>query len=118
MHILVVDDEEGMRELLKIVLTKRNFSVETASTGEEAVELFKRHDFDLVIQDIRMPGMGGKRCLQELLKRNSEVKVLVASGYSRHGPLEDLLQFGAADYVAKPFGRRQLLAKIREILDR
>ncbi len=117
--LLLVDDEAPIRDMVVEMLGRHGYRVLTAASGEEALEVYGRRgqEVNLVLLDIGMPGMGGKRCLQELLKMDPSVKVLVASGYSRHGPLEELLKAGAAGYVAKPFGQLQLLKKIREILD-
>ena len=65
-----------------------------------------------------MPGMGGKRCLDELLKINPDVKVVIASGYSINGHARDALEAGAKAFVSKPFELKQILGVVREVLDR
>jgi DNA-binding response OmpR family regulator len=76
-----------------------------------------REDVSLVLLDLIMPGMGGKRCLEELLKRNPRVKILIASGYTGEDSRSVLLQKGAKGFVAKPFEMKKVLKAIREVLD-
>jgi PAS domain S-box-containing protein len=117
--ILLVDDEEPLLNVGKLMLTRAGYNVITADCGEEALEKFrqKSDEIDLVIMDISMPGMGGHKCLVEMLKLDPNKKVLVASGYSRNGQLKDTLAAGAAGYIAKPFERADMLETVRAILD-
>ncbi len=117
--ILIVDDEQPLRELGKLFLSGQGFSVLLADSGEQALEIYQKHgaDVDLVIMDVSMPGMGGHKSIQELLKLDPNVKVLVASGYSKNGHLKETLAAGALGYIAKPYQRAKLLQVVREILD-
>lgn len=118
--ILLVDDEEAIRDLATRALVKFGYTVLTASSGEEALEIY-RHRYqglDLVVMDIGMPGMGGHRCFREILKINPLAKVLVASGYSIQSQLNQTLEAGAAGYVGKPFQLADLLTKVRAVLDK
>ena len=87
------------------------------STGEECLALFRSHwqSIDLVILDLGMPGMGGKRALKELLQIDSEVKVLISSGYAQKETVAEVLEAGAKDFVAKPFMRDELLIKVTQL---
>ena len=91
----------------------------TAVNGREALEVYRNNKeiIELVLLDLIMPEMGGKICLEELLKINPRIKVAVASGYSPNGPTEDPLAIGAKGFVAKPFQLGQLLQTVRNILD-
>ena len=82
--ILLVDDEKSIRDLGKEVLTSVGYKVLTASTGREALDMYTKaqEEISLVILDLIMPEMGGKQCLEELLKIDPAVKILIASGYS------------------------------------
>ena len=118
--ILLVDDEEFIRELGVDVLGSAGYTVLTASNGENALELYgqERARIDLVILDLIMPGMGGSKCLEELLTIDPHTRVLIASGYSPDGPTKGALDAGAKGFVSKPYDTSQLLQLVREILDR
>ncbi len=117
--ILVVDDEQVIREVAKETLGHFGYRVLTAASGEEALEVHAQHqaEIDLVILDIGMPGMGGIRCLRELKTRQPDLKIIVASGYSLNGQHKDISAEGAADFVAKPYRAYELLHKVRAVLD-
>jgi len=117
--ILVVDDEEAIRDLGSRILTRAGYKVITASNGKEALEVYqaRSEEIALVILDLIMPEIGGRQCLEALLKLNSSIKVVIASGYSAHGPTKDALAAGAKGFVNKPYGSRQVLDVVREVLD-
>ena len=118
--ILLVDDEEFIRELGVDVLGRAGYTVLTASNGENALKLYhqERTRIDLVILDLIMPGMGGSKCLEELLKMDPDTRVLIASGYAPDGPTKGALDTGAKGFVSKPYDTSQLLQLVRKILDR
>jgi CheY-like chemotaxis protein len=117
--VLLVDDEEAIREFAKEILNRESLEVLTAASGEEALEIYKnsQEDIELVVLDLGMPGMGGRKCLEELLVINPQIKVLVASGYSPEEKTAKSQQPGAAGFIAKPFRRNELLDKVKNILD-
>ncbi|WP_051617331.1 hybrid sensor histidine kinase/response regulator [Desulfonatronovibrio hydrogenovorans] len=117
--VLVVDDEEDIRELTKEALQMMGYSVFTASSGEEALKIYsqKFEDIHLIILDLNMPGMGGHKCLEEILKVNSNAKVLISSGYSSKGQAKEALQSGAAGFIGKPYQISDLVLKVRNVLD-
>jgi len=117
--ILLVDDEEYIRDLGVELLTDAGYKVLTATNGEEGLELYrqKRENIDLVILDLVIPGMGGKKCYEEILKINPKSKILIVSGYSANGPGKEAIKAGAKGFVGKPFDVSHLLETIREILD-
>lgn len=117
--ILLVDDEELICDLGKEIFQEAGYSVLTASNGREALELYEREPgrIALVVLDLIMPGMGGKQCLEELLRFDPEAKVLVASGYSMNGPTREALAVGARGFIPKPYDMRQLLQTVRDVLD-
>ena len=118
--ILLADDEESLRQLGERVLKSMGYSVLTASSGEEALELYRQQGdrLDLVVMDLGMPGMGGHKAMLAILGLDPQAKLLIASGYSAHAQVKDSLQAGAAGYVAKPYKRSDLLATVRRVLDR
>ncbi|MBF0528549.1 MAG: PAS domain S-box protein [Deltaproteobacteria bacterium] len=117
--ILLVDDEELIRGFAQQVLLKFGYKVLTASSGEEALGIYsgKHSMIDLVIMDIGMPGMGGHKCLTEIMRLNPSAKILIGSGYSANGQVKETLEAGAAGYVGKPYELTDLLNKVRAVLD-
>jgi PAS domain S-box-containing protein len=117
--ILLVDDEENIREPWKKILVEFGYTVFTTVDGESALEFYrKEHDrVDLIILDLIMPGMGGKRCLVKLLKINPEAKVIIASGYAIDASTKEAIEAGAKVFVSKPFEIRSMLKTVREVLD-
>jgi len=117
--ILLVDDENSICELGKETLSKVGYRVLTVPDGERALEIYSRasSQVDLVVLDLIMPGIGGKRCLDGLLKLNPRAKVLISSGYSSDGAISEALEAGAKGFVAKPYEVKQILKVIREVLD-
>ena len=117
-RILLVDDEGAIRELGKEILERFGYEVLLAGDGEEAVEIYRDRggEISLVIMDYVMPGMGGRRCLEEILKVDPEAKVIIASGYSINGPTKEALKVGAKAFINKPYDLRQMLKVVKEVL--
>ncbi|MBW1812303.1 MAG: response regulator [Deltaproteobacteria bacterium] len=117
--ILLVDDENPIRELAKEILSSFGYSVFAAADGESALEIYreKQKHISLIILDLIMPGMGGKKCLEEILKIDPSQKVVIVSGYSVNGSTRDLLKMGAKGYIKKPYEMGPMLAVVREVLD-
>ncbi len=117
--VLLVDDEEFLRELGTRILRKNGYTVLQAVNGKEALGLFRKEhsQISLVILDLIMPEMGGTECLKELLKIDPQVKVLIASGFSADASIRDTIQMGARGFVSKPFRVKELLRHIRKALD-
>ncbi len=118
--ILLVDDDKSLREIGKELLTRYGYNVFTAPDGESALDfLAKNNDqIDLIILDLMMPGMGGNRCLYELLKMDSSAKVIISSGYAVDGYTKEALNSGAKGFIAKPYNTAEMLKVIRETLER
>lgn len=117
--ILLVDDETSIRLMTRSMLESFGYTVLQASNGREALEIFcrERHRISLVILDLIMPEIGGKECLQEILRLAPETKTIIASGYAADGQIDRALEGGAKACVRKPFDMRQILRTIREVLD-
>lgn len=117
--VLVVDDEEAIRSLIKQVMESVGYNVLEAENGDRALEIYKTrpNEIHLVILDLNMPGMSGHECLHELLSINPNVPVLVASGYSEHGMEETVLSNGAKGFIQKPFKLTELLQKLQCMLN-
>ena len=116
-HILVVDDDEGIRSLVKKYLNENNYLVTTADTAENADQKIKLINFDLIILDIMMPGKSGLDFIKENKnKLHTPVILLTAKGEA----IERVegLEIGADDYLPKPFEPRELILRIQNILDK
>ena len=113
--ILLVEDEPAVRQLFSLALTRAGYRVYEARNGQEAIKLFDQHgeSVDLLLTDMRMPFMGGGELARQLRTRRRTLKLLCISGYAGGTELEF-----SGDFLAKPFSRDELLAKVREILDR
>lgn len=116
-RILVVDDEPQIHRFLKPSLTASGFEVHSASTAAEALRLFNTKSPDAVILDLGLPDMDGKDVIGEIMRRSS-VPIIVLSARDREAEKVAALDLGAADYVNKPFGIGELLARLRSVLRR
>jgi CheY-like chemotaxis protein len=117
--ILFVDDEKSILEIAEEILSMHGYNVKTAQSGEEALEIYNagKDNIELIILDLSMPGMGGKKCLSDLVAINPRVKVLMTSGYSSSQQVKDLTSAGASGFINKPYHPDDLLFTIREIID-
>ncbi len=115
--ILVVDDEPQIRRLLRTTLTGSGYQIADARTGEEALDKFREFMPDLVIMDLNMPGMGGLNACREL-RIGSDVPIIILTVRNAEREKVEALDAGADDYVSKPFGMNELLARIRAALRR
>lgn len=117
--ILLVDDDDLVRDLGSRILSRAGYRVVTAANGKEALETYHvgAPQIALILLDLIMPEMGGKQCLGEILKINPHAKVVVASGFSPNSPANDALSIGARSFVNKPYEARQLLEVVRSVLD-
>jgi two-component system KDP operon response regulator KdpE len=116
-RVLVVDDEPQIRRALGVNLRARGYEVDLAETGEEALDLAARHHPDVVVLDLGLPGIGGVEVIQGL-RGWSEVPVIVLSVRESESDKVAALDAGADDYVTKPFGMDELLARLRAALRR
>ncbi len=117
-RILVVDDENGVRELISDVLHLESFHVTTASDGLEALGLLRKSDFDLMILDVSMPKMDGFTLLEKLREEKNAIPALMLSARNDRSDVTTGLRSGADDYVTKPFGIEELVLRVKSILRR
>ena len=114
-HILVVDDDEGIRSLVKKYLSENKYIVNTAESAEDASKKIKIIKFDLIILDIMMPGKNGLEFIQENKKKlDTPIILLTAKGQANERV--EGLELGADDYLAKPFEPKELILRIKNIL--
>ena len=116
-RILMVDDEASIRELVVPVLRTEGFDVDEADDGETALELFRRRPHDLVVLDLRLPGIDGLEVLREI-RRVSTAYVIVLTARTEEADRVVGLELGADDYVAKPFSAKELTARVKAVLRR
>ncbi len=114
-HILVVDDDDGIRELVKQFLNKNNYLVTTAKNAEDALEKVKIIKFDLIVLDIMMPGKSGLEFTNENKKKLDTPIILLTAKGEASDRIEGL-EIGADDYLAKPFEPKELILRINNIL--
>lgn len=116
MKILVVDDEEGARELFNTILTDEGYEVALASDGEDALTQMKGNSYDLVVTDIKMPGMDGLQLLQELRKLGSRADVIMVTAYGEVESYLKAMSLGAAEYINKPIRIKELKRIVHKVL--
>src|ERR1700746_3658212 len=110
--VLVVDDEEIMREVLETLLTAEGYRVELAKTGEEGLEAYGKRSFDAVLLDVSMPGIGGLRALEEFLKLDADAVVVMTTAYATFDTAIAAWEKGAFGCIRKPFQNEQISARV------
>jgi len=116
-HILIVDDDLSMRELLELMLKREGYRVTLAENGRKAIEKIKKTHFDLLLCDIRLGDITGLEVLRETKKRASETVVIMISAYASAETAVEAMNDGAYDYVPKPFDKNELKQSIANALD-
>ena len=116
-HILVVDDDDGIRSLVKKYLIENNFLVTTADSAEDAFEKIKLIKFDLIILDIMMPGKSGLEFIKEN-KKKLETPIILLTAKGQPNERIEGLEIGADDYLPKPFEPKELILRIQNILNK
>ena len=114
-HILVVDDDEGIRELVKEYLNENNFIISTADSAEDALEKIKIIQFDLIILDIMMPGKSGLEFIKDN-KKKLITPIILLTAKGEPGERIEGLEIGADDYLPKPFEPKELILRIQNII--
>jgi two-component system response regulator PilR (NtrC family) len=114
--ILVVDDELSMREFLKILLDKEGYEVSTASEASSAIDLIKCQNFDLIISDIKMPGMGGLSLLGKIKEINSTLPVIMITAFASPDNAVIAMKRGAFDYITKPFKVDEIIKIVKSAI--
>ncbi|MGD8603706.1 MAG: response regulator transcription factor [Anaerolineales bacterium] len=116
-RVLVVDDEKSLRDFVRRNLEVRSYSVETAANGLEALALMQQQTFDLVILDLMMPNMDGLETTRKI-RMNSRVPIIVLTALGEETDKIQAFEMGVDDYLTKPFGVGELLARVRAVLRR
>jgi DNA-binding NtrC family response regulator len=117
-RILVIDDERSIRNTLKDILEYEKYHVELAEDGLKGIEIFRNADFDVVLCDIKMPGIDGIEVLEKLEEINCDVPVIMISGHGNIDTAVESIKKGAYDYIEKPLDLNRLLITIRNAMDK
>ncbi len=117
-RILAVDDQRYFRELIEGLLTGEGYSVRTAASGEEALHILEREDFEVVVTDLVMPGIDGSQLVAEVKERNPNQDVVMVTGVVDVKTAVEAMKQGATDYILKPFDRNTLVRSLDTILQR
>ena len=115
--VLIVDDEQGPREALNMVL-KPFYGIYNASSGPQAMEMIRKTAIDLAILDLRMPGMQGIDLLREIKKERGQLEIIILTGYGTLKTAVEAIRAGAADYLLKPFNVAEMISVINRVLSK
>lgn len=116
--LLIIDDEENIRKMLKRSLEAENYQIELAFNGEEGLQKAKEDDFDLILLDLNLPGMDGIEVLENLREEDNLTPVLIITGYGSVDSAVKVMKLGAIDYLQKPFNPEEIKEQIQEIIER
>ena len=109
-RVLVVDDEEAIRDLIAKTLTMADYEVNTASDGQAALDALKDADFDLLITDLRMPGMDGLTVIRQARRLSPSLPIIIITGYSTEASAIEAINLGVCGYLTKPFRLPRILS--------
>lgn len=115
--ILIVDDEDGLREGLSKLLENEGYAVLCAESGEQALHVLQHAHIDLVLTDMRMPGMDGIELLKKIHARHGNLGVIILTGYGQIETYIEAMNYGAIEYVSKPFKVNELKFIVNRILN-
>ena len=116
--VLIVDDEERFRITLKKLLTANGLDTNAVGSGMEAIEELQQQPYDVILLDVKMPGMSGIEALAELKKINREVEVIILTGHASVDVAVEIMKLGGYEYLLKPCPMDELLAKIESAYER
>ncbi len=117
-RILLVDDEIYFLDVLTKRMTRRGFKVTTANNGDEAVQVLRNNDFDIVVLDLKMEGMDGIEILKIFKKMVPDLPVIMLTGHGSQIAEEEGLKYGVSDYLSKPYEFEKLIRKIYSLLNK
>ena len=115
--IMIVDDEEDVRLFLNDFLGERDFWVDTAGSGEEALEKLTKQSVDIILLDIMMPGMDGLQCLEKVKQKYPKTSVIMITALKDEARMAKAKKLGAHDYIVKPFSLSYLETELSKLLE-
>jgi diguanylate cyclase (GGDEF)-like protein len=113
--VIIVDDDEILLEVFKIALSSEGYICETASSAESALELIKKTSFDIMLTDIRMPGLGGLELTHKAKKIRPDMAIIIMTAYVEEFSYDNAIEAGASDFIKKPFTLNELTARIQHV---
>ena len=116
--IIIVDDEADVLDLCLRILETDGYRIDTASNGYEAIELAKKEHFDLLLTDIKLPGMNGLEIAQALKKSDPGIICVTMTGYSTMDMVIEALKLGVDEFITKPFSPQELSLVVSKVLER
>lgn len=116
--VLLVDDEEGLRDAICKRLQKKGMEVGVAGSGEDALDILSQEQFDVIVLDIKMPGIDGIETLERIKEINPDYEVIILSGHASLDSARRIVELGGSDYLLKPYDFDDLLIKIETAFDR
>ena len=116
-RILVIDDDDGVRKVLKVALEGEGYKVDTAESGAQAVEMSQAEAYNMALIDIRLPDMEGTRLLSELKETTPKMRKIIVTGYPSMQNAIEAVKRGANDFVVKPFKMESVLETVKKHLD-
>jgi two-component system alkaline phosphatase synthesis response regulator PhoP len=117
-HLLVVEDEELIRTMIKLNLEKAGYSVTAAEDAESMLTVIDSQLYDLILLDIMLPGMSGEQALEEIRQRGMQTPVIMVTAKTDTDTKVNSFDLGADDYIAKPFDMKELLARVKAMIRR
>lgn len=114
-NILFIEDETYLRKIFKKILEKEGHSTDVASTGQEAITKVRKKRYDLIITDLRLPGMSGQEVIRRIEEINPGIKIIIISGYQLDAELEAKIKQGAYSFFGKPFLNQDVVKEIRKL---
>ena len=115
-RILVMEDDTTISAALDMILTEAGYDVDVAETGEAALELFGQKEFDLIVADLKLPGINGMDVIKQVKEKKPEMQVIVITGVGTQPIAEEALELGANEFLPKPFTDDQIKTAINEAL--
>ena len=117
-RILVTDDEELILQLCRRILVKKGYEVEIASSGIRALEVFQQGSFDILLTDIKMPGMNGLQLIEEARKHQPGIATMVITGHGSFDTAIESLKLGVMAFIVKPFTPDTLVSSVQSVIEK
>jgi DNA-binding response OmpR family regulator len=114
--VLIVDDEQSVRDLVAKTLTMADYDVDTAPDGPSALDRLNGTEYDLLITDLKMPGMDGLSVIREVRRRSTEIPIVIITGYSTEASAIEAVNLGVVGYLVKPFRVPHVLSAVARAL--